>query len=138
MASSSQKLVVLAVVALALLVGSAHGASTAPAAKRIAVDSAAVAANAAAAAAPNAADKCEPLPQDVCGSTPGCVWCRCAAVPSSCFPEDQAKHLPPAVFQVRVDSSFARSLLFVVVPPSFWYAPSSNLDTAALSFFPHN
>ena len=39
--------------------------------------------------------------QDACAAMPGCVWCRCAAVPSACFTAEQAHALPPAVFQAR-------------------------------------
>ncbi|KAI8466649.1 MAG: hypothetical protein J3K34DRAFT_55294 [Monoraphidium minutum] len=73
--------------ALAILASSAS-ASSAPRAQRIADGAAAN------------TDPCEPLTQDVCGKTPGCVWCRCAAVPSACYQSEQAKRLPPAVFQV--------------------------------------
>jgi hypothetical protein len=45
--------------------------------------------------------------QATCGKTDGCVWCRCKAVPSACFQVEQAKHLPPAVFEVRRRSSGA-------------------------------
>ena len=48
-----------------------------------------------------AGDQCEPLAEGACKQTEGCVWCRCAAVPSACYTSEQAKRLPPAVFQVR-------------------------------------
>lgn len=34
-----------------------------------------------------------------CNKDPACVWCKCSAVPSSCFSVDDAKKLPAAVFQ---------------------------------------
>ncbi|GBF91915.1 hypothetical protein Rsub_04639 [Raphidocelis subcapitata] len=96
----------LALLAAALMVSVAVAARAGPEPARIADDSAADAAAALAAAAARlgaavllGADQCEPLAQDACAKTEGCVWCRCAAVPSACFTAEQAKHLPPAVFQ---------------------------------------
>eukprot|EP00697_Spironema_sp_BW2_P009861 gnl/Spiro4/24885_TR12369_c0_g1_i1.p1 gnl/Spiro4/24885_TR12369_c0_g1~~gnl/Spiro4/24885_TR12369_c0_g1_i1.p1 ORF type:complete len:102 (+),score=29.29 gnl/Spiro4/24885_TR12369_c0_g1_i1:37-306(+) len=33
------------------------------------------------------------------GETQNCVWCICAAVPSTCVTVEQAKKLPPSVFK---------------------------------------
>mmetsp|Transcript_28743 Transcript_28743/g.80926 ORF Transcript_28743/g.80926 Transcript_28743/m.80926 type:complete len:98 (-) Transcript_28743:301-594(-) len=44
-------------------------------------------------------DQCEPLTTaESCDSTEGCVWCKSAAIPSSCFTKEQAQRLPPGVF----------------------------------------
>jgi hypothetical protein len=48
-----------------------------------------------------AASPAQPPRQDACHTTAGCVWCRCAAVPSACYTAEQAKRLPAAVFTVR-------------------------------------
>ncbi|KAF0713505.1 hypothetical protein AaE_011780 [Aphanomyces astaci] len=51
--------------------------------------------------------------KDAClGSSEGkpCYWCASAAVPSSCFDEDEAAQLPPAVFQcMKEDATPANS-----------------------------
>eukprot|EP00455_Lapot_gusevi_P024968 TRINITY_DN260_c0_g1_i5.p1 TRINITY_DN260_c0_g1~~TRINITY_DN260_c0_g1_i5.p1 ORF type:complete len:159 (+),score=49.90 TRINITY_DN260_c0_g1_i5:67-543(+) len=36
--------------------------------------------------------------QSACDTTPNCVWCKSAAIPSRCYAQDQAKKLPPGVF----------------------------------------
>jgi len=36
--------------------------------------------------------------EDDCKTDDKCTWCKCAAVPSSCFTKENAKKLPPAVF----------------------------------------
>lgn len=41
--------------------------------------------------------------EDAC-SQGGCVWCVSAAVPSSCYTEEEAKRLPAAVFQCKLPS----------------------------------
>ena len=28
----------------------------------------------------------------------GCVWCKCAALPSACFTKEDASHLPPNIY----------------------------------------
>ncbi|CAD7963997.1 unnamed protein product [Amoebophrya sp. A25] len=37
----------------------------------------------------------------------GCVWCRCSALPSSCWTVTNAKHLPKAVFDCHFPSDKA-------------------------------
>ena len=42
---------------------------------------------------------CEPIGnQTSCDATAGCVWCKCAAVPSKCYDAVQAKKLPGSIF----------------------------------------
>lgn len=41
---------------------------------------------------------CDALDQAACKSTAGCTWCVSAAVPSSCFSDEDAAKLPAAVF----------------------------------------
>ena len=36
-----------------------------------------------------------------CASSPGCVWCLSAAVPSACYSESEAKRLPAGAFQCK-------------------------------------
>lgn len=46
-----------------------------------------------------AADPCTQYGNQLnCDANTTCTWCKCAAVPSSCFTKEQAKKLPPAVF----------------------------------------
>merc|ERR1711862_488319 len=42
--------------------------------------------------------------QASCNAVDGCGWCLCGALPSSCFSEDEAKRLPPAVFNCNTKS----------------------------------
>eukprot|EP00245_Coleochaete_scutata_P012860 TRINITY_DN5046_c0_g1_i1.p1 TRINITY_DN5046_c0_g1~~TRINITY_DN5046_c0_g1_i1.p1 ORF type:complete len:138 (-),score=36.84 TRINITY_DN5046_c0_g1_i1:581-994(-) len=44
------------------------------------------------------AEPCTQSSKSACNKDAQCTWCTSAAVPSSCFPIRQAKHLPPAVF----------------------------------------
>jgi len=43
--------------------------------------------------------------QDDCQTDAACTWCKAAAVPSSCFTKENAKKLPPAVFECSGGSS---------------------------------
>ena len=38
----------------------------------------------------------------------GCVWCKCAALPSSCFTKDDATHLPPSIYDCAKKDMFNR------------------------------
>ena len=40
---------------------------------------------------------CNGLEKQSCLSS-SCLWCECAAVPSSCYTKEDAKGLPPGVF----------------------------------------
>jgi hypothetical protein len=55
-----------------------------------------------AAAAPLYADECFSLEDErACGGAAGCVWCESAAVASACYTAEQARGLPPAVFDCK-------------------------------------
>ncbi|KAI3438748.1 hypothetical protein D9Q98_001167 [Chlorella vulgaris] len=41
------------------------------------------------------------LDESSCAATQKCVWCLSAAVPSACYQDDEARRLPPAVFQCK-------------------------------------
>jgi hypothetical protein len=45
-----------------------------------------------------AADACTYATQDACNAVAECRWCICHALPSSCHTLEQAKKLPPSVF----------------------------------------
>lgn len=52
--------------------------------------------------------ECEALKDETtCAATPPCVWCVSAAVPPACYTADEAKRLPPAVFQCHFPSAAA-------------------------------
>merc|ERR1712228_646903 len=36
----------------------------------------------------------------------GCVWCKCAALPSACFTKADASRLPPNIYQCAKKSPF--------------------------------
>ena len=38
----------------------------------------------------------------------GCVWCKCAALPSACFTKDDASHLPPTIYDCAKKDMFNR------------------------------
>ena len=38
----------------------------------------------------------------------GCVWCKCAALPSSCYTKDDASHLPPSIYDCAKKDMFNR------------------------------
>ena len=38
----------------------------------------------------------------------GCVWCKCAALPSACFTKDDASHLPPSIYDCAKKDIFNR------------------------------
>lgn len=44
-------------------------------------------------------DECEGKDKGACDAADMCTWCTSAAVPSSCYTREQAKHLPSAVFK---------------------------------------
>jgi hypothetical protein len=57
------------------------------------------AAAAAVVAVSNAADPCSQYnDQKSCDGNSTCTWCKCAAVPSSCWSKADASHLPPGVY----------------------------------------
>ena len=43
-------------------------------------------------------DSCKYSEQSTCDADALCTWCKCAAVPSSCYLITDAKKLPPSVF----------------------------------------
>lgn len=48
---------------------------------------------------------CDSYPeQGPCNGAQGCVWCISAAVKPACYPLEEAKLLPPAVFQCDAPS----------------------------------
>ena len=61
---------------------------------------------ASAAAAPLYGDECFSLEDErACMGAAGCVWCESAAVASACYTVEQARGLPPAVFDCKVPSA---------------------------------
>jgi hypothetical protein len=61
---------------------------------------------AAAAAAPLYADECFSLEDErACEGAAGCVWCESPAVVSACYTAEQARGLPPAVFDCKAPPS---------------------------------
>ena len=46
---------------------------------------------------------CQALPNESCNSNKDCVWCQCAAVPSSCFSRQVAPLLPNHVYTCEED-----------------------------------
>jgi len=44
-------------------------------------------------------DKCSGAASDGACKSQGCVWCESAAVPGGCYTAEEAKALPPAIFQ---------------------------------------
>eukprot|EP00416_Gambierdiscus_australes_P010454 CAMPEP_0171145952 /NCGR_PEP_ID=MMETSP0766_2-20121228/147322_1 /TAXON_ID=439317 /ORGANISM="Gambierdiscus australes, Strain CAWD 149" /LENGTH=424 /DNA_ID=CAMNT_0011609857 /DNA_START=45 /DNA_END=1319 /DNA_ORIENTATION=- len=48
------------------------------------------------------AASCEDKDESACGQDAACTWCKAAAVPSKCFNKDDAKSLPPGVFECKV------------------------------------
>jgi hypothetical protein len=55
---------------------------------------------------PKNGDACEGLGEPACAASVGvCVWCVASAVPSACYTVDQAKALPPGVFECEAAPS---------------------------------
>eukprot|EP00418_Pyrodinium_bahamense_P080461 CAMPEP_0179050298 /NCGR_PEP_ID=MMETSP0796-20121207/20652_1 /TAXON_ID=73915 /ORGANISM="Pyrodinium bahamense, Strain pbaha01" /LENGTH=169 /DNA_ID=CAMNT_0020746793 /DNA_START=60 /DNA_END=565 /DNA_ORIENTATION=+ len=46
-------------------------------------------------------ETCEGLTEAACNQDVACSWCTAAAVPSKCFSKEDAKKLPPAVFECK-------------------------------------